>query len=92
MSAAHPKLEVFLRQIDHELFRIPDKTVTYSNVFKEEWQAIRYIDEDRSIVLKKADKGSCVEFSDSYDYVSEADKQISDKSIYKNVSFSEKIP
>lgn len=53
--------------------------------------AIRYIDEDRSIVLKKADKGSCVEFSDSDDYVSEADKQISDKAIYKNVSFSEKI-
>ena len=47
--------------------------------------AIRYIDEDRSIVLKKADKGSCVEFSDSHDYVSEAGKQISDKAIYKNV-------
>ena len=47
--------------------------------------AIRYIDEDRSIVLKKADKGSCVEFSDSDDYVSEAGKQISDKAIYKNV-------
>ena len=37
LSAGYAKLEVFLRQIDHELFRIADKTFTYSNLIKEEW-------------------------------------------------------
>ena len=34
--AGHPNLEVFLSQIEHELFRIPDKSFTYSNITKEE--------------------------------------------------------
>ena len=89
--ASHPNLEVFLSQIEHELFRIPDKSLTYSNVTKEEWQAVRSLADDRSIVVKKADKGSCVVVWDRDDYLSEAEKQLCDKAIYKDVSFNEKI-
>ena len=51
-------LEVFLSHIDYELFQIPDYCLPYSNISKEEWQAIRSMAEDRSILIKKADKGS----------------------------------
>ena len=64
----HPNLEVFLSQIEQELFRTPDKSLTYSNLTKEEWQAIRSLADDRSIVIKRADKGSCVVFWDRDDY------------------------
>ena len=56
----HPNLGAFLSQIEHELFQIPDKCLPYSNLSNGEWRAIRSQAEDRSIVIKKADKGSCV--------------------------------
>ena len=87
----YPNLEVFLSQIEQELFRIPDKSRTYSNLTKEEWQDIRSLADDRSIVKKKADKGSCAVVWDRDDYLSEAEKQLSDKAIYKNILFNEKI-
>ena len=49
--AGHPNLEVFLSQIEQELFRMPDKSLTYSNLTKEKWQAIRSLTDDRSIVI-----------------------------------------
>ena len=47
--------------------------------------------EDRSIVIKKADKSSRVVVWDKSDYSSEAEKQIGDENIYKDVSFNDKI-
>ena len=55
------------------------------------FQPFRSLAEDRSIVLKKADKGSCVVIWDRLDYLLEADKELGDKSIYKDVSVNEKI-
>ena len=82
---------MLLSQTEHELFQIPDKCLPYSNVSKEEWLVIRSLAEDRSIVIKKADKGSCVVVWDKLGYLSEAEKQLGDKNIYKEVSFNDKI-
>ena len=46
--------------------------------------------DDRSAVIKKADKGSTAVVWDRNDYVLEAEKQISDANICKDVSFNEK--
>ena len=62
----HPNLELFLSQIEHELFLIPDKRLTYSNLTKEEWQAIRSLADDRSIVIRKTDKDVVVRDRDDY--------------------------
>ena len=51
-------LELFLSQIERELFEIPKKRLGYSNFSKEEWECMRSLANDRSIVIKKADKGS----------------------------------
>ena len=82
---------MFLSQIEHELFQIPDKCLPYSDLSKDEWQAIRSLVEDRSIFITKAAKGSCIVIWDRLDYLSEAEKQLGDKSIYKNVTFNDKI-
>ena len=50
--------EVLLNQIKHEFLQIPHKCLPYSCLFKEEWLAIKPLEEDRSIVIKKAGKGS----------------------------------
>ena len=46
--------------------------------------------DDRSAVIKKADKGSTAVVWDRNDYVLEAEKQISDAYVCKDVSFNEK--
>ena len=42
---------------------------------------------DRSIVIKPADKGSCVVVWDRTDYLLEPEKDLSDSSTYKEVKF-----
>ena len=50
---------------------------------------IRSLADDRNIVIKKADKGSCVVIWDRNDYLAEAENQLSDKDVYQQVSFKE---
>ena len=83
--------EVLLNQIKHEFLQIPQKYLPYSCLFKEEWLAIKSLEEDRFIVIKKVGKGLCVVVWNRLDYLSEAEKQLGDKNIHKNVSFKDKI-
>ena len=77
----HPNLEVFLSQVENELFEITKEPTRYSNLSQEEWRAIRTLADDRSIVIKKADKGSCIVVWNRADYLREAEKQLSDKNV-----------
>ena len=52
---------------------------------------MRALADDRLIVIKKAEKGSTVMVWDSNDYILEAEKQLSDLDVYKDVSFNKKI-
>ena len=56
----HPNLQVFLSQAESELFIETQDSLRYSNLSQEEWRAVRSLADDRSIVIKKPDKGSCV--------------------------------
>ena len=56
---------------------------------KEEWDALKGLAEDRSIVIKKANKGSCVVVWCRDDHIKEAKNQLKDNTIYKDVSFKE---
>ena len=52
---------------------------------------MRALTNDRSIVIKKADKHSCVVVWDWNDYIAEAETQLSDENIYKGINFEDKI-
>ena len=52
---------------------------------------MRALANDRSIVIKKADKGSCVVDWDRNDYIAEEAKQLGDENIYKDINFKDKI-
>ena len=70
----HPALEIFLSKVEKDLFDICKKQRTYSNFNSEEWKAMRSLADDRSLVIKKADKGSCVVVWGRNDYLTEAEK------------------
>ena len=90
-SQGNACLELFLSQIERELFEIPKKLLGYSNFLKEEWECMRLLANDRSIVIKKVDKGLCVVVWNGGDYIAEAEKQLSDKNVSKDVNFKSKI-
>ena len=52
---------------------------------------MRSLPKYRSIVTKKVNKGLCVVLQDREDYIAEAEKQLSDKSVYKDANFKSKI-
>ena len=87
----HSNLEVFLSQVKNELLEITKEPTRYSNLSQEEWRAIRTLADDRSIVIKKADKGSCIVVWDRADYLREAEKQLSDKKVYQEVQFKKQM-
>ena len=90
-SKGHACLEVFLSQVEKEIFDIPSSGLKYSNMSREDRQAVRSLADDRSILIKKADKGSCVLVWDRNDYLQKAERQLSNTKVYRNVSNTENI-
>ena len=87
----HPNLEVFLSEVEKELFTVVDSKLGYSNLSKEEWKAMQTLADDRTIVIKKLDKESCDVVWDRNDYIKEAQKELNDTNVYKDVSFKDKL-
>ena len=55
--------------MEHEpISFLPGKPQSYK-LTKEEWQALKNLKEDRSIIIKPAGKGSCVVVWDCEDYL-----------------------
>ena len=80
-----PYVQLFLSKLESELFFfLPGKRQVYAFV-KEEWLTVQSLGEDRFIIIKPADKGSCVVVRDREDYLLEGYKQLSDTSTYTYV-------
>ena len=58
---------------------------------KLEWEAIRSLAGDRSIGIKKADKGSCVVVWDRLDYLMEPEEQLKNRKVYQEIRFTKNI-
>ena len=81
-------VELILSKMEHELFSfLPGKPQSY-NLTKEEWQALKKLKEDRSIIIKPADKGSCVVVWDREDYLAAGYKPLNDESINIDIKHS----
>ena len=52
---------------------------------------MRSLVNDRSVVIKNADKGLCVVMWDREVYIAEAERQLGDATVYKDVDFKEKM-
>ena len=76
----------FLSQVESDL-----KTPRNPNLSREECHTVRSLADDRNIVIKRGDRGSCVVIWDRNDYVKEAEIQLSNQNVYKSVEFKDKI-
>ena len=56
----HPCVELFLGKLGSELFSFLQRKPQAYNLTKEEWLAMRSLAEKQSIIIKPAEKGSCV--------------------------------
>ena len=87
-----PCVELFLSKLEEELFSFLRGKPQCYNMTKEEWQAMRNIADDRSIITEPADKGSCVVVWDDEYYLAEGYKRLSDNSTYVEVkNYKEKL-
>ena len=82
---------MFLGQVENALFEITKESTRYSNLSQEEWRSIRTLADGRSIVIKKAHKGSCIAVWDRADYLREEVKQLPDKKVYQEVQFKKQM-
>ena len=88
-TKGNPNLDMFLSKVEQDLFKMIETPTRYSNLSSDEWKAIRSLADDRSIVIKKADKGLAVVVWDRVDYIKEGQKQLKDENVYKRVNFKD---
>ena len=58
------------------------------NFNREEWKALGNLAEDKGIVIKSADKESCVVIWEREYCLKEVDRQLSDSKIYRDVKYT----
>ena len=80
---------MFLSQLEKDIFSVLPGNTSSCNLTKHEWLAVRGLAEDKSIIIKPADKGSIVVLWDKVDYLAEAENHLSGSSTYKEVKFGE---
>ena len=86
----HPALEAFLNKTEKDIFSlIPEREKDY-NLTKDEYLAMRSLENNRNVIIKPVDKESSIVVWDKLDYLAEAEKQLSDSNTYKEVKLSEK--
>ena len=67
---------------------LPGTLLDY-NLSNKEWSAMRGLAEDPNIIIKPADRGSCVVVWDQEDYNAETDRQLKDNETYESSSFKD---
>ena len=78
-------IEIYLSSLEEKLMNIEIPQYKYNNLTREEWSALYNLKNDRSIVIKSADKGYAVVVWDRDDYIKEAEEQLGNKDIYEEV-------
>ena len=63
----------------------------YSNLSKDECEAVRNLVDDRNIVTKKSENCSCIIIWERNDYITEAENQLKNEQAYKKVSFKQHL-
>ena len=81
----HPCLQVYLSQVEKEPLELVVSHLGYSNFIREEWKAIRSLADNRSIIIKKADKGSGIVVWERIDSIVAAEKQLGGGGVGENI-------
>ena len=75
---------MYLSRLEEEILSLNEK-ISYYNLTKRERNALYLLRDDPSIIVKEADKGSAVVVLVREDYLREANSQLSNKDVYREV-------
>ena len=84
-------IELYLSRLEEKIMAI-DTKLSYPNLTNKEPLALNLLRDDTSIIIKEADKGLGVVGWDREDYLKEAEKQLSDKETYEELSLDPVSP
>ena len=76
-------IEIYFNSLEENIMYIQCPQNKY--LTREERSALHNLKNDKSIVIKSADKGSVIVVWDRDDYIKEVEKQLGDKGIYEEV-------
>ena len=79
-------IELYLSSLEEKLVKVEVPKDKLNNLTNSEWKALYGLKNDKSIIIKTADKSSAVVVSDRKDYIKDAEKQLGDKEDYEEVS------
>ena len=80
-------IEIYLSRLEEELENISNNYKSgFNNLTSDERKALYSLKNDKSIIIKGADKGSAVIVWDREDYIKEADSQLGDASVYEEIT------
>ena len=77
--------ETYLSCLEGRLLDIEILSKRYNNLTKEEYDAVYGSNDDHSIIIKGADKGSVVVVCEREHYLKEAYKKLHDREVYEEV-------
>ena len=78
-------IETYLSCLEERLLDIEIPSKRYNNFTKDERNAMYSLKDDKSIIIKGADKDAAVIVWDREDYIKEASKQLENKEVYVEV-------
>ena len=78
-----PVLKTFCKSVQDEVGRFKPREPRYKNITLDEKNAIKALQNDQTIVIKKADKGSAIVIMNKNDYITEAERQLNDTDFYQ---------
>ena len=78
-------IEVYMSSLEEKLMKTEIPKDKCNNLTSKERQALYDLKNDKSIVIKGADKGSAVVAWDREDYIKEPEKQLGDSDVYEEV-------
>ena len=81
-----PAIETFCRAVMNEIKDFVPRCPRVQNLSKEEKDLLHQLKTNKTIEIKKADKGSAVVIMDTSDYIREAERQLSDTNFYVRTS------
>ena len=79
-------IELYLSSLEEKLMKVEVPKDKFNNLTNSERKALYDLKNDKSIVIKSADKGSVVVVWGREDYIKEAEKQLGDEEVYEEVS------
>ena len=82
----HVAIELYVTSLEEKPMKIEVPKHKFNNLRNSERKALYDLKNDKSIVIKSADKDSVVVVWDREDHIKEAEKQLGDEEVYEEVS------